>query len=110
FDSTNVCAPLVSIITSISFDHTQQLGNTLAKIAFEKAGISKPGRPALSGVRVPEARQVIEAAARERSAPLRQLDVDFRYDYEPARFDNGCAHPSRVRVTTAQRVWPALDL
>ena len=48
-DSTNVCRPLLSIITSISFDHTQQLGNTLAKIAYEKAGIVKPGRPVLSG-------------------------------------------------------------
>ena len=42
-DSTNVCQPLVSVITSISFDHTQQLGNTLAAIAAEKAGIIKPG-------------------------------------------------------------------
>src|SRR5262249_31342705 len=44
FDSTNVCRPLVAIITSISFDHTQQLGNTLARIAFEKAGIVKANR------------------------------------------------------------------
>ena len=43
-DSTNVCQPLVSVITSISFDHTQQLGNTLAAIAGEKAGIIKPQR------------------------------------------------------------------
>src|SRR4029077_12702648 len=42
-DSTNVCKPRVSVITSISFDHTQQLGNTLAAIAGEKAGIIKPG-------------------------------------------------------------------
>jgi dihydrofolate synthase/folylpolyglutamate synthase len=41
FDSTNVCRPVVSLITSISFDHTQQLGTTLASIAFEKAGIVK---------------------------------------------------------------------
>src|ERR1700722_16656647 len=45
FDSANVGRPLLSIITSISFDHTQQLGNPLAQIAFEKAGIVKPGRP-----------------------------------------------------------------
>ena len=49
-DSTNVCQPLVSVITSISFDHTQQLGNTLAAIAGEKAGIIKPGVPVVSGV------------------------------------------------------------
>ena len=48
FDSTNVCRPLLSIITSISLDHTQILGNTLAEIAMEKAGIVKPGRPCAS--------------------------------------------------------------
>ncbi|MEX0613266.1 MAG: Mur ligase family protein, partial [Pirellulales bacterium] len=44
-DSTNVCLPAVSVITSISFDHMKQLGNTLAAIAREKAGIIKPGVP-----------------------------------------------------------------
>src|SRR5206468_3553795 len=50
FDSTNVCRPLVSVITSISLDHTQQLGTRLASIAREKAGIIKPGTPTVSGV------------------------------------------------------------
>ena len=50
-DSTNVVHPALSIITSISFDHTRQLGNTLAAIATEKAGICKRGRPVISGVR-----------------------------------------------------------
>ena len=49
-DSTNVCQPVVSVITSISFDHMKQLGNTLASIAGEKAGIIKPGVPVVSGV------------------------------------------------------------
>ena len=49
-DSTNVCLPMVSVITSISLDHTQQLGNTLAAIAGEKAGIIKPGVPVVCGV------------------------------------------------------------
>ncbi len=49
-DSTNICQPLVSVITSISFDHTRQLGNTLAAIAGEKAGIIKPGAAVISGV------------------------------------------------------------
>ena len=49
-DSTNICQPLVSVITSISFDHTRQLGNTLAAIAGEKAGIIKPGATVVSGV------------------------------------------------------------
>src|SRR5262245_34187357 len=81
FDSTNVCRPLASIITSISLDHVQYLGNTLASIAGEKAGIIKPGRPAISGVRAPEARGVIECVAAERAAHLIQLDRDFRYTH-----------------------------
>ena len=54
-DSTNVIRPVLSVITSISFDHMRQLGNTLALIATEKAGILKRGRPGISGVRDPEA-------------------------------------------------------
>ena len=49
FDSTNVCRPAVAVITSISLDHTRQLGDRVAAIAMEKAGIVKPGRPTLSG-------------------------------------------------------------
>ncbi len=54
FDSTNVCQPVLTIITSISFDHMQYLGDTLAQIAMEKAGIIKAGVPCVSGVRAPE--------------------------------------------------------
>src|SRR5262249_55783952 len=78
FDSTNVCLPNVAVITSISYDHTNLLGDGLAAIASEKAGIVKPGRPVASGATAPEARAVIEATCRERGAPLRQLDADFR--------------------------------
>jgi dihydrofolate synthase / folylpolyglutamate synthase len=84
-DSTNVCRPLVSVITSISFDHTEQLGNTLGKIAAEKAGIIKPGVPVVSGVVDDEPRQVIAEIARERNSRLVQLGVDFKFDYTPAR-------------------------
>ena len=82
-DSTNVCLPAVALITSISLDHTDLLGDRLAAIAREKAGIVKPRRPAVSGATSPEARAVIEGVCRERNAPLRQLGVDFRYVYEP---------------------------
>jgi dihydrofolate synthase/folylpolyglutamate synthase len=109
FDSTNVCDPVLSIITSISFDHTQMLGNTLAKIAFEKAGIIKPGRPTISGVRAPEARQVIEEICRERGSPLRELDVDFQYTHEPA-VCVGRESPARVQVKSWRRTWPAWTL
>ena len=79
-DSTNVVHPALSIITSISFDHTRQLGNTLGAIATEKAGICKRGRPAVSGVCEGEAREAIRRVARKRRCPLRELGVDFWYE------------------------------
>ena len=84
-DATNVCRPVVSVITSISFDHTQQLGNTLALIAAEKAGIIKPGVPVVSGVIEPEPRDVIRQVCRERGAPLVERGTDFDFSYEPPR-------------------------
>lgn len=84
-DSTNVCHPLVSVITSISFDHTQQLGTTLAAIAGEKAGIIKPSKPVVSGVLAAEPRDVVAATARKHDCPLRQLGTDFEFSYRPPR-------------------------
>ncbi len=110
FDSTNVCRPLVSLITSISLDHTAQLGNRPAQIAMEKAGIVKPGRPALSGARDPEARPVIEDICRQRGAPLRQLGVEIRYRHEAGRVDADAVSWPRVQVTTDRRSWPAMPL
>jgi dihydrofolate synthase/folylpolyglutamate synthase len=110
FDSTNVCEPLLSIITSISFDHTQILGDTLAKIAYEKAGIIKPLRPTISGVRNREARQVIEAICLERRSRLHQVDVDFGYTHVPACIDTARERWPTVQVTTQRRAWPALTL
>src|SRR5207249_9738967 len=78
-DSTNVCLPKVCIITSISFDHTKQLGPTLAAIAGEKAGIIKPGVPVVSGVIEPEPRDVIAARAAAVGAPLIQRGVDYHF-------------------------------
>lgn len=69
-DCTNIISPELSIITNISFDHTQFLGNTLAKIAGEKAGIIKPQTPVVIGEDVPETRPVFEAKARECQAPI----------------------------------------
>jgi dihydrofolate synthase/folylpolyglutamate synthase len=110
FDTTNVCRPLLAVITSISFDHTQILGDTLARIAFEKAGIIKPNVPAISGVRAPEARQVIIDACRQRAAPLLQIDEDFHYTHEPAAIAAESLLWSRVQVVTRRRQWPALSL
>lgn len=70
FDSTNVCRPLVSVVTNVGLDHTAQLGNTLAAIAFEKAGIVKRGVPVVSGVTQPGPREVVRRIAEELNAPL----------------------------------------
>jgi dihydrofolate synthase / folylpolyglutamate synthase len=82
-DSTNVCLPAVSVITSISLDHTKQLGNTLAAIAREKAGIIKPGVPVVCGVTEAEPQAVIADIAREHGCRLIQLGEDFVFEYSP---------------------------
>ncbi|MGZ4886476.1 MAG: bifunctional folylpolyglutamate synthase/dihydrofolate synthase [Candidatus Aminicenantales bacterium] len=73
FDATNVVRPLVSVITTISRDHQKHLGSTLREIAFEKAGIIKPGAPVVCGVPKGEALREIRRRARERGAPLVQV-------------------------------------
>ncbi len=88
-DSTNVCLPVTSVITSISRDHTKQLGNTLASIAGEKAGIIKPGVPVVCGVTQGEPLAVIERTAREHGCRLLQAGVDFRFAYQPEREGEG---------------------
>ena len=71
FDSTNIIdAPLASLITGISFDHTQLLGDTLAKIAWEKAGIIKHGCPAVTARLADEASEVILTEANEKGSPV----------------------------------------
>jgi dihydrofolate synthase / folylpolyglutamate synthase len=94
-DSTNVCTPCVSVITSISFDHTKQLGDTLAAIAAEKAGIVKPGVPVVSGVMADEPREVIRRIARHNGCRLVELGVDFDFDYHPPRRLELAASPAR---------------
>ena len=76
-DSTNICLPLVSIITSISFDHMKQLGSTLQQIATEKAGIIKPGVPVVSGVRTAEPRRAIPTVASQCDCRLIELGSEF---------------------------------
>lgn len=69
-DCTNIITPIVSVITNISFDHTQFLGDTLAKIAAEKAGIIKKGVPVVVGETNEETRPVFEQKAQETGAPI----------------------------------------
>jgi len=78
-DATNVIArPAVTVITPVDMDHEQYLGDTLGKIAFEKAGILKPGVPALIGVQHDEARASIEAQGEKVGAVLAFANQDFQ--------------------------------
>ncbi len=78
-DATNVVAPLVSVITSISYDHTQFLGDTLLKIAAEKSGIIKDKTPVVIAPQHDEALLAIERIAAEKRAPLIKVGRDFLY-------------------------------
>jgi dihydrofolate synthase/folylpolyglutamate synthase len=70
FDATNIVVPRAAAITSIDFDHTKHLGDTLAQIAFEKAGVIKPGIPVVVGDLRAEAETVIQRVADEQQATL----------------------------------------
>lgn len=78
-DATNVVIPLVSVITSLSYDHMNILGNTLAAIAAEKAGIIKPGIPVVVSPQKPEALSTVLENAQEKNAPVVLLGRDVHY-------------------------------
>lgn len=77
WDATNVATPLLSVITNVSKDHTNFLGNTIGEIAFEKAGIIKQRVPVVTGAKG-EALEIIETVAHEKYAPLRIMGRNFR--------------------------------
>lgn len=77
-DATNVLTPELSIITNISLEHREYLGHTLREIAFEKAGIIKPRRPVVTGVRQCSTLAVIAQTAQKQSAPLFRLGAHFK--------------------------------
>lgn len=78
-DATNVVTPNVSVITSLSYDHMAVLGNTLALIADEKAGIIKPGVPVVSSPQTEEALEVLERAARLKNTELTLTGRDVKF-------------------------------
>jgi len=78
-DATNVVSPLVSVITSISMDHEAYLGNTLAAVAGEKAGIIKAGVPVVATGGHGDVLQVLQTTAEERGSNLYLLERDFNY-------------------------------
>jgi dihydrofolate synthase / folylpolyglutamate synthase len=69
-DSTNIVQPVLSIITNIGWDHMNILGNTLEKIAFEKAGIIKPGVPVIIGEAIAESKPVFDETAYQKKSPI----------------------------------------
>ena len=91
-DSTNVIKPILCGLTSISMDHMHQLGTTLEEITAEKAGIIKPGIPAISVEQLPEADAVLRAAAKKAKAPLSVtgVDIPFSFRIESQRGRRGC--------------------
>lgn len=113
-DATNIVTPLASVITNIQFDHEQWLGNTLPKIAAEKAGIIKRGVPVITGADAPEALAVIRAAASLADArlvevtpadglrpPLDRLDLALAGEHQRAN-----AAVALATIDTLQAVLP----
>jgi dihydrofolate synthase/folylpolyglutamate synthase len=78
-DSTNVVDPLLSIITNISKDHEEQLGKSILKIAEEKAGIIKKGRPLVTAATQPKVLQLFSKVCRKEGAPYFRVGKEFRY-------------------------------
>jgi dihydrofolate synthase/folylpolyglutamate synthase len=78
-DATNVVHPMLSVITSLSYDHTHLLGHTLAEIAREKAGIVKPGVPVVSAPQESEALRVLKSIAEERQSPFVLVGRDWLF-------------------------------
>lgn len=95
-DATNLSEPLLSLVTSISLEHREYLGDTLDAIAREKAGVFRPGRPALAWVEDPEARGALEDVARQRGTALQFAQDLVRMEEAEAADWSG----QRVRLAT----------
>jgi dihydrofolate synthase/folylpolyglutamate synthase len=78
YDATNVIQPAISIITNVALEHRDYLGNTLAEIAREKAGIIKQATPVVTGVKQKQVRAVVQQVARKKKAPLFRLGKAFK--------------------------------
>ncbi len=97
FDATNVAPAVLSAVTSISLDHVEDLGGTVAAIAFEKAGVFRAGRPALVASRVPEVVAVFRESAARTGATLHLLAEEARLEVETSDLGG-----TRFRLTTPQ--------
>ena len=98
-DCTNIIRPDLCITTNISLDHVQFLGNTLAKIAGEKAGIIKPGIPVVIGEATPETRPVFARRAEETGAPIHFAEEEAVRDYPDMEFELKGLYQAKNRRT-----------
>ncbi len=87
-DATNIVNPLVSVITSIDFDHTEVLGNTLQKIAYEKAGIIKDGVPVVCGNIKSSALSVIKKVAKQKNSKIYIFNKNFGAKYKSCNWNS----------------------
>lgn len=99
FDSTNIITPILSVITNISLDHQQFLGNTLSKIAFEKAGIIKKNIPVVIGESHPETENIFIKKAKECSSPIYFADQKIRATHSDFRNQIGFITPKEISFT-----------
>jgi dihydrofolate synthase/folylpolyglutamate synthase len=97
-DATNIITPVVSIITRIDFDHENFLGHSLREIAREKAGILKHGAPVVSAPQLPEAREILQARAKELHCTLIETAEAFRIDKET--MEGGCVRAQVTELAT----------
>ncbi|MCP4702996.1 MAG: bifunctional folylpolyglutamate synthase/dihydrofolate synthase [candidate division Zixibacteria bacterium] len=120
-DATNTLLPELSIITDISFDHTNVLGNTLTKIAYEKAGIIKKDRPVLVGTMKPEPRKEIIRVSKQRNAKIvyqkpgtiSKTDNKFNFDYKSENLDLSkliSSLPGRHQILNSALAITAVDI
>src|SRR4029077_14351948 len=94
-DATNVAPAMLAVVTSISLDHVEDLGPTVGRIAAEKAGVFRAGRPALVASRLPEALAVFEDAAQRVGAALHRMVDETRVEVGEADLSG-----TRLRLTT----------
>ncbi|MFW5871881.1 MAG: bifunctional folylpolyglutamate synthase/dihydrofolate synthase [bacterium] len=87
-DATTSLNPVITAITSIGLDHVKTLGDTIEKIAYEKAGIIKDQTPVICGTEKPEAVSVIKAVANQRKAPFYQFSKDYHFEIVKSNIDN----------------------
>jgi dihydrofolate synthase/folylpolyglutamate synthase len=96
FDATNVVHPTATAITNVDLEHTQYLGDTLEKIAFEKAGILKENTPAVVAETHPEPLEVILSRAHALNCPVRRLHHDFDFDLQGTPWKQAFSYRSQA--------------